>query len=255
MSGSPKVGVIARITGSDRTTVARWLRGDTEPRVPQLLAFVDRMAHRLVEFITLFVPPETLPSLRPLAGELSAQRRVAYELPWSHAVLRALELRSYRAGPKHVPGVIAAAIGVDVGGVLYSLCTRANSNVLARARLRGERAAALHHTAHPSRTCLFLMVTRAARLVTAFGVADGARYRALLTHHHVDGESSAQASHSLDATKRQSPGSRTAQTLDPPEVPPAPRLSPIASPAHLKRLSLPAQHPAPAQHIVSVGVS
>lgn len=180
------------------------------------------MAHRLVEFITLFVPPETLPSLRPLAGELSAQRRVAYELPWSHAVLRALELRSYRAGPKHVPGVIAAAIGVDVGGVLYSLCTRANSNVLARARLRGERAAALHHTAHPSRTCLFLMVTRAARLVTAFGVADGARYRALLTHHHVDGESSAQASHSLDATKRQSPGSRTAQTLDPPEVPPAP---------------------------------
>lgn len=104
---------VARAVRSDRGTAARWLRGDTEPRVPELLQLVDVLSHRLVELVALFVPPEQLPSLREVAREVQAQRRIAYELPWSHAVLRALELRDYREAARHEPGVLARLIGVD----------------------------------------------------------------------------------------------------------------------------------------------
>jgi transcriptional regulator with XRE-family HTH domain len=105
---------IARALQSDRTTVSRWLHGATEPRVPDLLKLVDRMTHRLVELVELFVSAQQLPSLRGLATALAAQRRIAYELPWTHAVLRALELAEYRGSTRHVPGVIARAIGTSV---------------------------------------------------------------------------------------------------------------------------------------------
>jgi len=105
---------IARAVGVDRTTVARWLRGATEPRVPEFLKLIDTMTHRLVEFVSLFVEPETLESLREISIKLAAQRRIAYELPWSHAVLRALELDGYRSMPRHTPGVLAKAIGVEL---------------------------------------------------------------------------------------------------------------------------------------------
>jgi transcriptional regulator with XRE-family HTH domain len=114
LAGSSLLATTARAAGVDRTTVARWLRGNTEPRVPQLLAFIDGMTHRLVEFVTLFVAPESLPTLRELSQELAAQRRIAYELPWSHAVLRTLELDAYQSRKGHVPGLIARAIGIGV---------------------------------------------------------------------------------------------------------------------------------------------
>jgi len=112
--GRPRVGwVTARPDeGRHRATMARWLRGDTEPRLPQLLAFVDGLTHRLVEFVALFVAPESVPCVRELSRALDAQRRIAYELPWSHAVLRALELDGYRALPAHVPGFIGQSIGI-----------------------------------------------------------------------------------------------------------------------------------------------
>lgn len=110
---TPLVG-LARSIDVDRTTVARWLRGATEPRVPELLALVDASTHRLVEFVACFVDTERLEALRQLSRDLAAQRRMAYDLPWSHAVLRALELDAYRRLPAHEPGFIARAIGIDL---------------------------------------------------------------------------------------------------------------------------------------------
>src|SRR5688572_2631203 len=37
---------VARSVGVDRATVARWFRGTTEPRVPELLALVEGASHR-----------------------------------------------------------------------------------------------------------------------------------------------------------------------------------------------------------------
>src|SRR6186713_2122927 len=38
---------LARGAGVDRSTVARWLAGRTEPRLPVWLKLVDKVAHRL----------------------------------------------------------------------------------------------------------------------------------------------------------------------------------------------------------------
>jgi transcriptional regulator with XRE-family HTH domain len=112
--GDAPLSGLARAIAVDRTTMARWLRGATEPRVPELLALVDAATHRLVEFVACFVDTERITALRQLSRDLAAQRRMAYELPWSHAVLRALELDGYRRLPEHEPGFIARAIGVDL---------------------------------------------------------------------------------------------------------------------------------------------
>jgi hypothetical protein len=44
---------------------------------------------------------------------LQAAPKAAHELPWSHAVLRALELDAYAALPRHVPGWLGERIGID----------------------------------------------------------------------------------------------------------------------------------------------
>jgi len=104
---------VARALGVNRNTVARWLSGATEPRLPQLLAFVAVTTQRLLDFLAELVDPARLPSVAPVYEDLLAQRSLAYTRPWSHAVLRALELEQYRALPRHAPGVIAERLGIS----------------------------------------------------------------------------------------------------------------------------------------------
>ncbi|HKO49033.1 MAG TPA: hypothetical protein VJV79_14980 [Polyangiaceae bacterium] len=105
---------LSRCLGVDRGTVARWLTGRTEPRLPVWLRLVDRVAHRLVEFIELFCDPAQLPALAGLYRDLQAQERLAYDSPSSHLVMRALELDAYKASSQHRPGFIAAATGLTL---------------------------------------------------------------------------------------------------------------------------------------------
>jgi len=105
---------LSRSLRVDRGTVARWLTGRTEPRLPVWLRLVDEVAHRLVEFIEMFCDPAGLPALASLYRDLQAQERLAYDAPSSHLVMRALELDAYKALPGHRPGFIAAATGLSL---------------------------------------------------------------------------------------------------------------------------------------------
>jgi hypothetical protein len=69
---------------------------------------------RLLDFLAVFVDPALLPSASKAWRELETARRVALELPWSHAVLRVLELHDYRALARHEPGFIAARAGISL---------------------------------------------------------------------------------------------------------------------------------------------
>ena len=109
----PMVAVAPRV-GVDRTTMARWLHGRTEPLLPELLAFVDVTTHRLADFVAVFVDPARVPSVREAFRILQRQRDLAFEHPFSHAVLRALELDVYCALRRHRPGVIARALGISM---------------------------------------------------------------------------------------------------------------------------------------------
>jgi transcriptional regulator with XRE-family HTH domain len=105
---------LSRALAVNRNTVSRWLSGETEPRLPQLLAFVAATTQRLLEFLGELVDPASLPSVAHAYRDLERQRSLAYTRPWSHAVLRALELEQYRALSKHEPGFIAERLGITL---------------------------------------------------------------------------------------------------------------------------------------------
>lgn len=105
---------IARRVGKNRVSVARWLSAEAEPRLPDFLRLLEATSLRLLDFIAELVSPEQLPEARQAWRVLEAQRRVAYGLPWSHAVLRALELSDYRCQPCHCPGWISEHLGISL---------------------------------------------------------------------------------------------------------------------------------------------
>src|SRR4051812_22450166 len=113
LRGGSSIADVARRAGSNRYAVSRWLSGKSEPRLPDFLRMVDATSLRLLDFVACFVDPAALPSAARPWRELETARKVAVDLPWSHAVLRALELDAYRALPRHVPGFVAERVGIS----------------------------------------------------------------------------------------------------------------------------------------------
>ncbi len=113
LRGGTSIVELARRVGTNRVSLSRWLHGKAEPRLPELLRVVDAASSRLLDFVAIFVEPRELPESAAAWRELDAQRRVAYGLPWSHAVLRTLELQEYGALPEHREGWIASRLGIE----------------------------------------------------------------------------------------------------------------------------------------------
>ncbi len=114
LRGRTTIGDVAERAGRSRFAVARWLKGEAEPRLPDFLRMIEATSLRLLDFVAAFVDPGELPSIRDSWRELEAGRRAAFELPWSHAVLRVVELESYRKQRRHHPGFIAAQLGITL---------------------------------------------------------------------------------------------------------------------------------------------
>jgi transcriptional regulator with XRE-family HTH domain len=123
---------LARKLGSNRVSVGRWLKGEAEPRLPDLLRLIEATSLRLLDFIDIFVSPAELPETREAWAVLEAQRRLAYSLPWSHAVLRALELSDYRGQRQPSDAFIADRLGIDRPLAQRCLKELADSRLIAR---------------------------------------------------------------------------------------------------------------------------
>jgi hypothetical protein len=104
---------LARSAERSRFAVARWLKGEAEPRLPDFLRLIEASSLRLLDFLAGIVEPSRLPSIAAAWRELEAARRAAYELPWSNAVLRAIELEDYRKLKRHRPGFIAERLQIS----------------------------------------------------------------------------------------------------------------------------------------------
>jgi hypothetical protein len=113
LRGSTSVVELARYSGKSRFAVARFLSGDAEPRLPDFLRLIEAASLRVLDFIEQLTDPRRLPSVKHQYEQLTAARRLAYEEPWSQAVLRALELSSYAALASHRDGWIAERIGIS----------------------------------------------------------------------------------------------------------------------------------------------
>ncbi|MBX2802765.1 MAG: helix-turn-helix domain-containing protein [Myxococcales bacterium] len=101
LRGTVPIGVLAERMGRSRFTVSRWLSGRSEPRLPDLLALVDVASLRLLDFVSCFVPPDSLPTTRRAWRRLQAARELAWGSPWAQVVLLGLELADYAALPAH----------------------------------------------------------------------------------------------------------------------------------------------------------
>jgi DNA-binding phage protein len=113
LRGDTSLVELARRSGHSRFSIARWLSGAAEPRLPELLAVVEAATFRLLDFLACFTNIERLPSVAEPYRALEAARKTAYDVPWSHAVLRALELSDYRALGRHQPGWLARRLGIS----------------------------------------------------------------------------------------------------------------------------------------------
>jgi hypothetical protein len=114
LRGRTPIVDLARTAKRSRFAVARWLKAEAEPRLPDFLRLVDCASLRLLDFVGAFVEPSQIPSIASLWEELESARRAAYEMPWSQAVLRAIELADYRALRRHEPGFIADRLGISL---------------------------------------------------------------------------------------------------------------------------------------------
>jgi hypothetical protein len=99
LKGRTPIVDVARDSGFNRYSVSHWLSGDTEPRLPQFLCLVEVMSRRLLDFLACCSDPARLNSVNAAWKRLELMREAAYTMPWSHAVLRALELEPPR-GPQ-----------------------------------------------------------------------------------------------------------------------------------------------------------
>jgi transcriptional regulator with XRE-family HTH domain len=110
LRGSTTTVALAARVGRTRFAVARWLKGEAEPRLPDFLHLLEATSLRMLDFVACLVDPSSLPSVAETYQNLEATRRAAYDVPWSQAFLRALELADYRALPTHRPGWLATRL-------------------------------------------------------------------------------------------------------------------------------------------------
>lgn len=145
LRGSTSIVELARYSGKSRFAISRWLAGTSEPRLPDFFLMVECCSLRLLDFIEAFVSPKALPSAAEAWRKLQVARRLAYDEPWSQAVLRALELSSYTALGSHRDGWIAKQVGIDRATELRCLKKLEDSGQIAfvAGRFRAEHVTAL----------------------------------------------------------------------------------------------------------------
>jgi len=98
LRGKTPIIDLASAASVNRFTVSRWLKGSAQPNLPQFLGLIDAASRRLIDFVSTLIDPRKLPSLAADSRRLERVRRLAYEEPWSHAVLRVLQLRAHEGG-------------------------------------------------------------------------------------------------------------------------------------------------------------
>lgn len=111
--GLASVELAAR-SGLSRHAVGRHLRGTTEPQLDDFISLVEAISGRVSDLVQELVAIDQVPELRDVARQRAAAKRLAFEEPWSAAVMRVLETSGYRAFERHEPGYIAARLGLDI---------------------------------------------------------------------------------------------------------------------------------------------
>lgn len=152
--GEASIVDLAKRSGHSRFAVSRWLKGEAEPRLPEFLAVLEAATFRALDFVAGFTDPAKLPSVADEWRALEAARNVAYDVPWSPAVLRVLELADYGKLKRHRSGWIAARIGIteEEEALCLSALLAARQVRLERGRYVIDRTRTVDTRADPKRS-------------------------------------------------------------------------------------------------------
>jgi len=131
LRGKIKLVSLAESSGFSRYSIARWLTGEAEPKLPEFLRLVEASSRRALDFIASFTDPGALPSAKVEWERRERLRQAAYEETWSHAVLRALELAAYPTSGD-TTAWLARVLGVDAARVERALAVLENTGQIAR---------------------------------------------------------------------------------------------------------------------------
>jgi len=113
LRGSASISELAERLDVSRYAVSRWLKGRTRPRLPDFLRLVDLLTDRLSDLVAELVDIDEVPALAAVHRERHASRTLAFEEPWTEAILRLLETRAYQQLPAHLPGWLSDRLGID----------------------------------------------------------------------------------------------------------------------------------------------
>lgn len=113
LRGRTSILDLARASGCSRFAISRWLKGISEPRLPDFFRMVEAISLRLLDFIEVFVNPASMKTLAQSFKALQATRQAAYDAPWTQAILRVLELKQYHRLAAHESGWIADRLGIS----------------------------------------------------------------------------------------------------------------------------------------------
>jgi transcriptional regulator with XRE-family HTH domain len=114
LRGDTSITTLAQRTGHSRYAIARWLRGQARPRLPDFLALLDAMTGRASDLVQHLVAIESVPELHAVHARRAAAKRIAFDALWSEAVMRIMETTGYRSGRTHRSGYIASRLGITI---------------------------------------------------------------------------------------------------------------------------------------------
>jgi transcriptional regulator with XRE-family HTH domain len=136
MRGDTPLKELAERVHASRFSVSRWLSGKAKPRLPDFFRLVDALTGRLPEWVAAFVDIEAVPSLLPRFRAVNAAKHLAFEQPWTEAVLRLLETEDYRRLRRHEPEFLAQRLGITPSEVETCLSRLQVADIVQR---RGRR--------------------------------------------------------------------------------------------------------------------
>lgn len=132
LRGTLPISELAERAGRSRFAVARWLKAQAQPRVPDFFRLVDAMSGRLPDLIAELVPIDAVPALSARHRTAEAARRLAFEEPWTEAVLRMLELPQAPAAGERAETWIAGRLRIDREHVRHALSELERAAVIRR---------------------------------------------------------------------------------------------------------------------------
>lgn len=136
LRGETPMAELAQRAGCSRFSVARWLHGSAKPRLPDFFRLLDAITHRLPEWVAALVAIEDVPLLSARYDAGQAAKHLAFEVPWSEAVLRLLETRGYRTTNKKREQYLASALGIELADVQTCLARLQTAGVVEKQRGR-----------------------------------------------------------------------------------------------------------------------